>query len=636
MTRFLIFCLALLIGPSTHHRDSCPSDEWCAYGRDAGGSRYSPLRRIDKTNVQQLKVAWTYHTHALDVPSRLNAKAAFEDTPLFVNGLLYVITPFNRVIALNADTGQEIWSYDPAINRDQYFNEVTSRGVSYWAEPKPSAAECNRRIIIGTLDARLIALDAMNGKPCADFGVSGQVDLKEGISIGPDRGQFQETSPPAIVANVIVVGSSIGDNRRVQTERGIVRGYDARTGRLAWTWDPLPGNVRYGAANAWGAIAADPERDMVFVPTGSPSPDFYGGEREGDDRDGNSLVALRASTGEPIWRFQVVHHDTWDYDIAAQPSLVTVIRNGKPVPAVAVSTKTAFLYLLDRLTGKPLLPVVEKPVPQSDVPGEKSWPTQPFTDYPALASQGLRPEEAWGLTEEDRQWCHDRIASLRSEGIFTPPSLRGTVQLPGQIGGVSWGGAAVDPMHGWLIVNTTRLAMVIQLIPRDEYNSLPKQDSRRLGDLMPQDGTPYALFRDVLRSPHGLPCNPPPWGTLAAIDLRSGRQVWEIPLGKTVIPAASPEGTPIEIPGAPILGGPLVTAGNLVFIASARGDTTLRAFDLTNGMELWQASLPAGGHATPMTYATHNGKKQYVVICAGGHGKFASKQGDYVIAYSLP
>jgi len=611
--------------------------EWRAYGGDEGGSRYSPLSIINRKNVHKLKVAWTYRTGALDIPSRLNGKAAFECTPLMVNGKLYIITPFNRVIALEAESGKELWAYDPDIDRNQYFNEVTSRGVSYWSSSRRSTMQtCNRRIFFGTLDARLISLDADTGKRCPDFGTNGEVDLKQGIQIGPDTGQYQVTSPPAIVGDIVITGSSIGDNRRVDQERGIVRGYDARTGALLWTFDPLAPGARYGGGNAWGVIAADADHDMVFVPTGSASPDFYGGEREGDNRYSNSLVALKASTGRVVWHFQAVHHDVWDYDIAAQPSLVTVKRGNKLVPAIVVLTKTAFLYLLDRKTGQPLLPIEERPTPQTDVEGEKTWPTQPFTSYPPLAPQGLRAEDAWGLNTAEREACRKLIESMRADGMFTPPSIRGTVQLPGQIGGVSWGGGAVDPVRGWVIVNTTRLAMKIQLIPRKEYDSMPASDPRRRTDLMPQSGTPYALLRDMLVSPMGLPCNAPPWGALSAVDLATGRIIWEKPLGKTVVRGAGANGGTLEIPGAPVLGGPIVTAGDLVFVASSRADGALRAFDVESGSLLWETSLPAGGHATPMTFATQGGKKQFIVISVGGHGKLGSKQGDYVIAYALP
>jgi quinoprotein glucose dehydrogenase len=448
--------------------------EWRAYGRDEGGSRYSPLSVINRSNVTKLKVAWTYRTGALDTESRLNNKAAFECTPLMVNGKLYIITPFNRVIALDPETGKELWHHDPDVDRNQYFNEVTSRGVSYWSFSAASSTKpCSRRIFFGTLDARLIALDADTGKRCSEFGSNGEVDLKQGIHIGPDKGQYQLTSPPAIVGDIVITGSSIGDNRRVDQERGIVRGYNARTGALLWTFDPLQPGTHYGGGNAWGVIAADSARDLVFVPTGSASPDFYGGERLGDNRYANSIVALRARTGRVVWHFQLVHHDVWDYDIAAQPSLMTVKRGDKLIPAVAAMTKTAFLYLFDRETGKPLLPIEERPTPQTDVEGEKTWPTQPFTAYAPLAPQGLRPEDAWGLNAGEREGCRKLIASMRADGMFAPPSIGGTVQLPGQIGGVSWGGAAVDPSRGWVIVNTTRLAMKIQLTPARSTRACP-------------------------------------------------------------------------------------------------------------------------------------------------------------------
>jgi quinoprotein glucose dehydrogenase len=419
--------------------------DWSAYGRDAGGTRYSPLALVTRQNVALLKPAWEYHTGALTPKSDLNSKSAFEATPILVDGSLYLSTPFNQVIALDPVTGKERWKYDPDIDRTRDYSEVTSRGVSTWLDPQRKTGDsCRRRIVFGTIDARLIAVDAATGKVCDGFG---QIDLTQGIGL-KDKGQYQVTSPPAIVGDLVITGSSIGDGRRAESERGIVRAFHARTGKLVWSFDPLPASLKNaGAANAWSALAADPERDMVFVPTGSASPDFYGGERPGNNGYANSVVAIRASTGEVLWAFQVVHHDLWDYDVASQPALVTF----KGTPAVAVTTKIGHFFVLDRATGKSLLPIEERPVPQSKVPGEQTSATQPFPKYDVLAPQKFTADDAWGITPADKAWCKSRLEGLDWRGLFTPPSLEGTIMFPGNVGGVNWGSSAYDPERGFLI-----------------------------------------------------------------------------------------------------------------------------------------------------------------------------------------
>ncbi len=606
MVAFSLFAAMLLQGQS--------KSEWSAYGGDGNGRRFSPLNQIDRTNVRRLKTAWTFNTG--ETPSK---KSAFEATPLFVDGVLYLSTPFNQVIALNPETGGEVWRFDPKLPHNDNTSEVTSRGVSYWRGAKGAS-----RIFLGTLDARLIALDAKTGKPCDDFGVNGAVDLTEGVQLR-DRGDYQVTSPPAVAGNVIVVGSSIGDNRAVDVERGIVRGFDARSGKLLWTWNPLPWaerqSRRTGAGNTWSVISVDAARGMVFVPTGSASPDFYGGMRPGDNRDANSVVALKAETGERLWGFQVVHHDVWDYDVAAQPALFTY----KGQPAVAVATKMGHVFVLDRLTGKPLVPVEERAVPQSTIEGEQTSASQPFPAYAALSPSTLRPEDAWGPTPEAKAWCADRLSKLRNEGIFTPASLDGSLLFPGNVGGVNWGAMSIDEERGLLIANTNRLATVVRLIPRADFAKGRKDSGTRLqGEFGGQAGAPYAMYRETLVSPAGTPCNAPPWGTVSALSLKTGKIAWETPLGFVR------DGTP---PGSPNLGGPMSTAGGLVFDAASM-DTFLRAFDQESGKELWKAELPASAQATPMTFEYKG--RQYVVICAGGHGKLGTKQGDAVVAFALP
>jgi quinoprotein glucose dehydrogenase len=625
---------------------SIAATDWPAYGRDQGGSRYAPQTEINRSNIQDLKIAWTYRTGAGEVKAASARNAAFEATPILVDGTLFLTTPYNRVIALDPATGRERWSYDPQVNLNSRYSEMTSRGVSAWPGPDHQAGKekIARRILVATLDARLIALDAATGRTVEDFGDKGVVDLTRDVRF-VERGNYQVTSPPAVIGDLVVVGSAIGDNRGVELERGVVRAYDARTGKLRWSWDPIPKNVKdparktwggesadkTGAANAWSIISADPALGLVYVPTSSPSPDFYGGERKGDILYANSVVALRASTGEIVWHFQVVHHDIWDYDVASQPMLIDFTRQGRSVSAVAIGTKMGMIFVLDRRTGKPIFPVEERKVPATNVEGEQSSPTQPFPTLPRpLVPHQLKSEDAWGPTDADRKACREQIESLRNEGIYTPPSLKGTVAIPGNVGGMNWSGMSFDPVRGLLFTNTNNLPFMVKLIPRDEYQKMRENSAanRVRGEFGRQSGTPYALYREPLMGPSGAPCVPPPWGRMTAVDLKTGEVKWAAPLGRIpqlgIIPQSAEWGS-IN------LGGSLVTAGGLVFI-SAGMDTKLRAFDVEAGKELWAGDLPASAQAAPMTY-TANGK-QFVVICAGGHGKLGTKAGDYVIAFS--
>ena len=601
---------------------------WPTYGNDPGGMRYSAASQINRKTVGALKVAWTYRTGANEKPTKMMRKAAFEATPILVDGNLFLSTPYNRVIALDPQTGAKLWEYDPEVNLDRNYSEVSSRGVSAWHDPdrKPDSP-CSFRIFIGTLDARLIALDGATGSPCKDFGKNGTVDLNRDAATQTEwTGGYQVTSPPAIYGNLVIVGSSIADNWRVDTGRGIVRAFDARTGKLRWTWDPIPWaektDPRTGAGNAWSVLSVDTAHDLVFVPTGSAAPDYFGGIRKGDDKWADSVVALRASTGRFVWGFQIVHHDLWDYDVASQPTLVNW-KSG--TPAIVINTKMGHVFVLNRLTGVPLLPVEERPVPQSDIPGEETSPTQPFSTI-ALVPERFDSADVWGPESEDAQWCRNKIAASRNEGIFTPPSLKGTVQVPGNVGGVNWGSIAYDPLHHVMIANTNRLVAWVKLIPRADYDAEvhKDQDNRIYGEFGDQEPAPYGLYRTFLFSPSGTPCNRPPWGTTEAVDLFTGKVLWNVPLG-TMVPG--------ENTGSINLGGPIVTAGGLVF-TSATIDPHLHAFDSGSGKELWRYELPASANATPMTYMWRG--KQYLLICAGGHGKLGSKQGDYVIAFSLP
>jgi quinoprotein glucose dehydrogenase len=450
-----------------------------------------------------------------------------------------------------------------------------------------------------------------------------------------------------VIGGLVVVGSAIGDNRAATLERGIVRAFDARTGVLRWVWDPIPRDPadpafqtwaddsaeRTGAANVWAQLSVDEARDLVFVPTSSPSPDYYGGERLGSNSYADSVVALRGSTGELVWHFQIGHHNIWDYDLPAQPSLITIRQDGREIPAVAQPTKMGFLYFLHRETGEPVFPVEERPVPESNIPGEQSWPTQPFPTIPRpLAPTTLSSDDAWGLTPWDQAACRKLIDGYRNDGIFTPASLEGTIQYPGVIGGTNWGSAAFEPRRGWVIVNMSRLPSVTGLIPREELES-GTADVPDDATISQMRGTPYGLFRlPALLSPLELPCTKPPWGVLLAVDTATGEVPWEVPLG--TIRDLAPAPLPITW-GTPNLGGPIVTEGGLIFIAAAM-DNYLRAFDLETGKELWKGRLPAGGQATPMTYRSTEDGRQFVVIAAGGHGRLDTDIGDSVVAFALP
>ena len=600
---------------------------WSAYAHDAGGTRYSSATQITKSNVRQLKVAWTYRTGALDIKTDLIHKAAFETTPILVEGKLFLTTPYDHVIALNPQTGERIWEFDPHVDLSKNYSEVTNRGVTYWRDTNAKSGQpCALRIVFGTLDARLIALDGESGKPCAGFATNGELNLATDAMTTPEwTGGYQVTSAPTTVKDTLVVGSSIADNWKVDVGRGIVRGVDVRTGKIKWTWDPIPWALKSephtGAGNAWSTISADPERDLVLVPTGSASPDYFGGLRKGDDKWANSVVALKASTGEFVWGFQVVHHDLWDYDVASQPTLFTWKND---TPAIAITTKMGRVFVLNRTNGTPLIPVEEKPVPNTDIPGEQSWPTQPSSI--SAVPEGLTPEDAWGFTPDDKKACADKIAASRSEGIYTPPSIKGTVVFPGNVGGVNWGSSAYDPARHLLIMDTNRIAMWVRMIPRENYNAQSQSgEYNRLGaEFGRQSGAPFGMFREPLFSPKGTPCNAPPWGTISAVDLFTGKKVWDSPLGSFI---------PDQHTGTITLGGPIATAGGLIFSAATM-DNKIYAFDSDTGAELWSFELPAGGQATPMTY-TLNGK-QFLVIAAGGHGKLGTKQGDYVLAFTLP
>jgi len=616
--------------------------DWPAYGRDPGGARFSPLTQITRANVTQLQVAWTYHTGMPELAGMGHRPPALEVTPIVIDGTMYVSTPTGIIAALDPTTGTERWRFDAGVNPHRGYGDFVSRGVSFWRDGRaPAGGVCARRIFAATIDARLFALDAASGKPCAGFGANGAVDLRVGLRVAPFEFQaYEETSPPAVVGDLVIVGSGVADNANPAPASGEVRAFDARTGALKWTFDPIPQDStdpayktwqggsakRTGAANVWSVIVADPERDLVFLPTTSPAPDYYGGLRLGDNRYANSIVALRASTGKLVWHFQTVHHDIWDFDNASPPALVTVTRNRTSTPAVIQTGKSGMLYVLDRATGTPIFPVEERPVPASTVPGEVASPTQPFTTVvPPLVPLRYSADDAWGPTPEAKAACHDILAALRNDGPFTPPSLQGTLSQPGNIGGAHWGGVAIDEKHGLAVVPVNRVPAEVRLIPAAGFNgdSVHREDAARginNFEYTRMNGTPYIMRRRIILGPAGLPCTPPPFGALVAVNLGTGAIQWNVPLGAFG-----------GVAGSPQLGGPIVTAGGLVFIG-ATFDRSFRAFDAETGRELWTTTLPAGARATPMTYEA--GGRQFVVIAAGGSDRWGF--GDAVIAFALP
>lgn len=599
------------------------AQDWPVYGGDAGEARYSNAAQITRDNVSHLAPVWTYHTGELATHPEAQARYAFEVTPVLAEGKLVFCTPLDQVVALDPTTGVEVWHFDSKLPANiRPANGFACRGVAVWHDGAASAGSaCSTRVFLATLDARVIALDLATGKPCEEFGAAGQVTFAPDIS-QLYLGERTLDSPPTIIGDAVIVGSAQDDMTRARGPRGTVRAFDARNGATRWGFDPATYDEASGG-NVWSPMAVDAERDLVFLPTASPSAAFFGGRRPGNNQWASSVVALRGSTGALEWAFQTVHHDIWDYDVAAPPTLATVEHDGRATPALIVATKTGFVFVLDRESGKPLFPVEERPAIASDVPGETISPTQPIPFAPpALVPQRIAPRDAYGVAIFDRISCRRRLQGMRTDGLFTPPSLKGTAVYPFDGGGANWGGGAYDPSRHLFVINENNLIHHVRLIPRAEYETARRENPKvEIGMGL---GTPYAAERDVLLSPLGIPCNPPPWGTLTAVDVTAGKIKWQVPLGARTFGL---------VRGLPNLGGPMITAGGLVFIAAAM-DNRFRAFDIDTGAELWRADLPAGGQAGPMTYVVAG--RQFVVIAAGGHARLGTKLGDAVMAFALP
>ena len=615
------------------------SVDWPQYG-NYGGQQYTPLTQITADNLHQLKELWRFRTGDLGQGFRRKGHS-MQANPILWNRTLYISTSANWVIAIDAQTGVERWRFDPKLPKDIRYSSGASRGVSVWTG---SAQVCPSRIFLGTLIGELIALDALTGEPCSDFGANGRIDLSDGVG-SVELGEYSVTSPPAILGDLVFVGSAIGDNRATNLERGIVRAIDARTGSIQWLWDPIPksvtdvakatwsgdSNLNTGAANAWAPLTADPSSGLVFVPTSSPSPDFFGGERLGDNLYSNSIVALDGSTGKVVWFQQLVHHDIWDYDVPAQPTLTRITRAGKTYKAVVVVTKTGMMFAFERSTGAPIYAIEERSVPQSDIPGEVTSPTQPFSAVAALASQApVSTKDAFGVAFFDKWSCKRQIKRYRSKGMFTPPSLEGTIMRPSYAGGSNWGGVAIDPDRQIAVTNVNEVPALVRLIPRAELARLKESGDLKGWQIAKQRGTPYSMARRIFLSPLNLPCTKPPWGRLVAVDLGSGSIVWQKPLG--TIRNLAPAIVPNFKWGVPNLGGAMLTGSGLLVIGAA-AEHVLRIFQTETGEEIWSARLPVAAMSTPMSYELDG--KQYIAIVAGGNDQVGMKRGDYVIVYGL-
>ncbi|TPM34645.1 membrane-bound PQQ-dependent dehydrogenase, glucose/quinate/shikimate family [Mesorhizobium sp. B2-3-4] len=627
--------------------------DWPVYGGSELGTRYSLLKQITADNVSKLTKVWDFHTG--DMPSKAAAqKYSPENTPLEVGGHLYACSAKDIVISANAATGKEDWRYDPKVSDDAIPYGASCRGVAYYARPGADADQpCAARIVWGTLDARLIAIDARNGKLCADFGQQGIVDLTQGLG-KTVPGWYSVTAPPTIVRGIVVVGAQVQDGQAEDAPSGVVRGYDATSGKLVWAWDmghpdrtgapPEGDTYTRGTPNMWTVAAADPQLGYVYLPLGNAAVDYYGVDRKDFENQYNSsIVAVDVTTGKPVWHFQTVHHDLWDYDLGSQPTLVDIpTANGK-VPAIVVPSKQGQIYVLDRKTGKSLFPVEERPVPSGGVEPEKLSRTQPYSGYAHLDQPVLTEKKMWGISPLDQLYCRIQFRQASYQGEFTPPTVeKPYIEYPGYNGGSDWGSVAVDTDDGILIANYNDMPNYNQLLPREKADQIGfksieqgggSKKSKDMGN--PQMGSPYAIAVNAgWRLPTGLLCSEPPYGHLRAIDLKTGKTLWDEPLGSAV--NNGPWGLPSMLPltiGTPNNGGPLVTAGGLIFIA-ATTDNKLRAIDIKNGKTVWQADLPAGGQTTPMTYEIEG--TQYVVIAPGGHHFMETKVGDDVIAYALP
>lgn len=621
--------------------------DWAHWGNTTAGNRFAALDQINKSNVDKLEVAWTFRTG--DIPQSTGAGAEDQNTPLQIGDTVFTCTAYGKVFALDADTGAQRWKFDPQGSAP---NWQRCRGLGYFADESGASnqtavaqpAACTRRLFLPTGDARLIALDADTGLACPDFGAQGVVDLKTDMG-EVKEGYYQQTSTPLVAGNLVVIGGRIADNYSTGEPPGVVRAFDVHSGELVWAWDPgnpattkrPPAGETYtrGTPNVWSAMSYDPQLGLIYLPTGNATPDFFGGTRtEQDDKWASSIVAVEATTGRVRWHFQATHHDLWDFDIPAQPLLYDLPDGkGGTQPALAQVTKQGEIFLLNRETGEPISRVEERPVPQGNVPGERYSPTQPFSvDMPSIGNQTLKESDMWGATAFDQLMCRIAFKGMRHEGVYTPPGMDHALQFPGSLGGMNWGSVAVDPTNSYMFVNDMRLGLANYMIPRDQIGA--GASGIEMG-VVPQVGTPFGAMRQRFLSPAGIPCQAPPFGTMSAIDLKTRKIVWQVPVGtvKDTGPMGIRMGLPIPI-GMPTLGASLATQSGLLFFAGTQ-DFYLRAFDSGTGDEVWKARLPVGSQSGPMTYVSPKTGRQYILLTAGG-ARQSPDRGDYVIAYALP
>ena len=630
------------VAPGTEQKD------WAHWGNTTAGNRFAALDQINKGNIDQLQVAWTFRTG--DLPESNGAGAEDQNTPLQIGDTVYTCTAYGKVFALDADTGAERWKFDP---QGYAPNWQRCRGLGYFdasatpvadASAPAAPAACTKRLFLPTGDARLIAINAETGKPCEDFGNQGTVDLKTDMGeIKP--GYYQQTSTPLVAGTVVIVGGRVADNFSTGEPPGVVRAFDVRSGDLMWAWDPgnpattkrPPAGETYtrGTPNVWSAMSYDAKLGLVYLPTGNATPDFFGGQRtEFDDKWNSSIVAIDVKTGQVRWHFQTTHHDLWDFDLPAQPLLYDIPDDkGGVQPALAQVTKQGEIFLLNRETGKPIARVEERPVPQGNVPGERYSPTQPFSvEMPSIGNQTLTESDMWGATPFDQLMCRIQFKGMRHEGVYTPPGLDHALQFPGSLGGMNWGSVSVDPTSNYMFVNDMRLGLANYMIPRDQIAA--GASGIEMG-VVPQEGTPFGAMRQRFLSAAGIPCQKPPFGTMSAIDLKTRKLVWQVPVG--TVQDTGPLGIRMHLPipiGMPTLGASLATQSGLLFFAGTQ-DFYLRAFDTGNGNEIWKARLPVGSQSGPMTYVSPKTGRQYILLTAGG-ARQSTDRGDYVIAYALP
>ncbi|TZG31755.1 glucose/quinate/shikimate family membrane-bound PQQ-dependent dehydrogenase [Agrobacterium sp. B1(2019)] len=617
-----------------------PDGDWHQYGRTPYGQRYSPLTQVNVDNVSQLKEAWRYQTGDVKLPDDVG-ETTYQVTPLKIGNTLYICTPHNWAIAIDAATGKEKWKYDPNVGLNPDRQHQTCRGVSYYAEP--NAAEgtvCAERVYLPTSDARLIALDAATGQVCTSFADQGVLHLEQGMKYNP-AGYYYSTSPPVIAAGKIIIGGAVNDNYSTQEQSGVIRAFDVNSGALIWNWDsgnpaktePIAAGETYttNSPNSWSVFSYDEGLGLVYIPLGNQVPDQLGmGRSENVEKYSSSIVALDINTGKDRWVRQTVHHDLWDMDVPAQPVLLDITRDGQTVPALVGPTKQGDIYVLDRRTGEPLLPITEEPAPGGAIPEDFTSPTQPTTAL-SFKPEPLQEKDMWGVSMFDQLACRIRFHQLNYKGRYTPPSLNGSIIYPGNFGTFNWGSVAVDPERQVMFGMPTYLAFTSQLVPRADIPPKGQDEKGSEQGLNRNDGAPYGVFMGPFLGPLQIPCQAPPWGYVAGADLRTGDIAYKHKNGTVH------DMTPLPLPfklGVPGIGGPMITKGGVAFLGAAV-DNYLRAYDLTTGKQLWEARLPAGGQATPMTYSLENGK-QYVVMVAGGHGSVGTKPGDYVIAYTLP